>query len=69
MAEPKPRSIPCKECDHLCEQVDDGECVGRATPEERKAIYFSIASSYANPCLQLISDGSYCGDEQMPKLQ
>lgn len=47
MAEPKPMP-PCRECDHLCDQVDDGECMGRATKEERQAIYNDLAWAYLN---------------------
>jgi hypothetical protein len=36
---PKTTEIPCLSCDHLCEQQDDGECVGRMTPDERAAFY------------------------------
>lgn len=27
----------CENCDHLCEQNSDGECLGRMTREERAA--------------------------------
>lgn len=47
MADPK-RVPLCKECDHLCEVVDDGECMGRATKSERQSIYDKLAWMWLN---------------------
>ena len=48
MAEPKPLIIPCSDCDHLCESMDDGECQGRANKQERQAIMDNIAWMWLN---------------------
>lgn len=56
MAEPKPRNIPCNDCDHLCESNDDGECVGRMNKEERQAVMENIAWGWLNNAQQLSAD-------------
>lgn len=56
MAEPKPRSIPCNDCDHLCESVTDGECMGRLNKDERKAVMESIAWGYLNNAGTMIAN-------------
>lgn len=48
MSEPKPRVIPCNDCDHLCESTEDGECAGRLNKDERKAVYERIAWVWLN---------------------
>ena len=51
MAEPKP--LPdCSQCDHLCDQTDDGECLGNLTKEERQTIYWSISQAYLSHDLE-----------------
>lgn len=56
MAEPKPRIIPCNDCDHLCESSDDGECMGRLNNEERQAVMENIAWGWLNNSQQLSAD-------------
>ena len=56
MAEPKPRNIPCNDCDHLCESSDDGECFGRANKEERQAIMDSLAWMYLNNAQTVVAN-------------
>lgn len=56
MAEPKPRNIPCNDCDHLCESTEDGECVGRLNAVERQAVIDTIASTWLNNAQKLSAD-------------
>lgn len=57
MAEPKPIPL-CHDCDHLCEQVEDGECQGRANKTERQAILDNLAWMYLNNAHRVVANPS-----------
>jgi hypothetical protein len=42
---------PCKGCDHACDNIynEDGECVGKATPDEREALETFIVHETPKP--------------------